>query len=117
MLSFVKIRRFARSDCIYPMNMKRENIQRDGNIVLKITGDIDECSVKTLRADVDEIIDTSARIRSLTLDMSGVTFVDSTGLGFVFGRYKNLKHSVRNFFFATYPDKWTKFFKRAECTA
>ena len=91
MLSYVKIRRFARLDCIYPMDMKRENLQRDGNIVLKITGDIDECSVKTIRADIDEIIDTSARIRSLTLDMSGVTFVDSTGLGFVFGRYKKLK--------------------------
>lgn len=71
--------------------MKTIDRRRDENIVLKITGDIDECSAKGLRADVDAIIESSARIRTLTLDMRDVTFVDSTGLGFVFGRYKKLK--------------------------
>lgn len=62
-----------------------------GNIVIKFSGEMDEHSVKGVRERIDEIIDKSKGLRTMTFDMSGVTFIDSTGLGFVIGRYKKLK--------------------------
>lgn len=96
---------------IYPIGMKRQTQNDDGNIVLKITGEIDECSVRALREDVDSLIDASAYIRSLTLDMSGVTFVDSTGLGFLFGRYKKLKARRAELLLCNVPMQVDKIFK------
>ena len=62
-----------------------------GNVVIKFSGEMDEHSVKSVRERIDEIIDRSNGLRTMTFDMSGVTFIDSTGLGFVIGRYKKLK--------------------------
>ncbi len=60
------------------------------DICVALSGELDEYAARTLKADIDKLIDSHA-MRTLTLDMSGVTFVDSTGLGFLLGRYKKLK--------------------------
>lgn len=60
------------------------------NLLVRLSGDIDEYSARVLRGEVDRLIEAS-RLKCLTMDMSRVTFIDSTGLGFVLGRYKKLK--------------------------
>ncbi len=51
-------------------------------------GEIDECSVQSLRKEVDEIIDNNAIAEKAIFNLSAVKFMDSTGIGFLIGRYK-----------------------------
>ena len=59
----------------------------ENHIVAYISGEIDHHSAKEIR----EAIDTAAERTSpkrLVLDFRGVTFMDSSGIGLVMGRYK-----------------------------
>ncbi len=69
------------------INLKNEK----GNLLIVFHGEIDEHSVKGVRDEIDEIIDNTRGLKCVTFDMSDVSFIDSTGLGFVIGRYKKLK--------------------------
>ncbi len=62
----------------------------DGILTAKITGEIDHHSARWLRADIDTAIQDRSPNR-LILDFSGVSFMDSSGVGLVMGRYKNMK--------------------------
>lgn len=62
----------------------------DGIITAKITGEIDHHSARWLRADIDTAIQDKSPNR-LIIDFSGVSFMDSSGVGLVMGRYKNMK--------------------------
>ena len=68
------------NSCLY-------EIEREGDLVrVRLSGEIDHHNAVTLRSELDALI-TERRPRSLALDMSGVGFMDSSGLGFVMGRY------------------------------
>ena len=58
----------------------------NGTMVLKLGGEIDHHSALSLRQGADELI---YRYRPLTvvLDLSSIEFMDSSGLGFIMGRY------------------------------
>ena len=47
--------------------------------VLKVTGRLDASAVKKLKENVNSMI--TSKITCLVLDMSGVNFIDSSGLG------------------------------------
>jgi len=51
-------------------------------------GEIDHHHAERLRAQIDAAYDKSP-CRHMILDMSGVSFMDSSGLGMIIGRYKN----------------------------
>lgn len=55
-----------------------------------LSGEIDEHRAAELRKTLDAIIDTTNYL-SVVFDMSAVSFVDSTGLGLILGRYKKLR--------------------------
>ena len=61
-------------------------VRAPGEIVAAITGDIDHHRAAELRAYLDEII-LQKRPSSLLLDLSGIDFMDSSGLGLIMGRY------------------------------
>ncbi len=63
---------------------------KQGTLTARITGEIDHHSATWLRMDIDTAINDN-RPRVLKLDFSGVTFMDSSGVGLVMGRYKNMK--------------------------
>ncbi|MCD7770716.1 MAG: anti-sigma factor antagonist [Oscillospiraceae bacterium] len=67
-------------------------IEPDGDNVLvaKITGEIDHHSAKWLRMDIDTAINDNKPLL-LRLDFSGVTFMDSSGVGLVMGRNLGMK--------------------------
>lgn len=58
-------------------------------LTAKITGEIDHHSSRWLRMDIDTAIADNSP-ESLRLDFSGVSFMDSSGIGLVMGRYRNM---------------------------
>lgn len=59
---------------------------RGDELYLRLCGEVDHHSAATLRRDTDALI-CETRPRRLTLDLSEVGFMDSSGLGFIMGRY------------------------------
>ena len=59
----------------------------DGVLYVKLSGDIDHHSAKSVRDSVDDLIRRNNPVE-LELDLSAVDFMDSSGLGLVLGRYK-----------------------------
>ena len=57
-----------------------------GSATVKLKGEIDHHSASVLRRDLDAII-CRLRPKKLMLDLSGVDFMDSSGLGLIMGRY------------------------------
>ena len=54
-----------------------------------LDGEIDHHSVKPVREEIDSTID-RLQPKALALDFSGVTFMDSSGIGLVMGRYRKI---------------------------
>ena len=64
----------------------------NNNIVyMTLQGEIDEHSAERARREADRLIDEYAAAESAVIDLSGVPFMDSTGIGFLIGRYKKCK--------------------------
>ena len=61
------------------------------SLYLYLSGELDECSVSTVRAQADRIIDEHAGLSRAIFNLAGVRFMDSTGIGFLIGRYKKLQ--------------------------
>ena len=60
------------------------------SLVVKLSGEIDHHSCDTARRRTDkEFIE--RRSRDMEIDLSGVTFMDSSALGFVMGRLRLVK--------------------------
>ena len=54
-----------------------------------LSGEIDHHSAAALRGQIDQAL-AKLRPATLTLDFDGVTFMDSSAVGLVMGRYKSL---------------------------
>lgn len=67
------------------MNVK---FKRCGNsLVVKIEGEIDAESAKTLRSKIDVEYD-ELRAKDIVFDFGDVGFMDSSGIGMIIGRHK-----------------------------
>ena len=58
----------------------------DGVMRVILTGEMDHHNAVCTRKDIDELI-LKEHPRRVILDLSGIGFMDSSGLGFVMGRY------------------------------
>ncbi len=56
-----------------------------------INGELDECSASNVKNILDKIILDNATTKKVVFNLSGVSFMDSTGIGLLIGRYKKLK--------------------------
>ncbi|MBQ8885235.1 MAG: anti-sigma factor antagonist [Clostridia bacterium] len=63
----------------------------DGTLAVKLEGEIDEHSVIDIRRRADEAIEAHAFADRAIFYLGGVSFMDSTGIGFLIGRYKKLR--------------------------
>ena len=57
---------------------------------LRLEGELDQSSVKDLKERVVELLE-RYKIRYLILNFEKLSFMDSTGVGFLIGRYNSLK--------------------------
>lgn len=62
----------------------------NGCLVVHLAGEIDEYAATRLRPELDKLF-LEQEMRKVLFDLSGVTFMDSTGIGLMIGRYKQLK--------------------------
>lgn len=58
-------------------------------LYVKVTGEMDHHAVKDTRREVDDLI-IKNRPKTLMMDLSGIDFMDSSGLGFVLGRMRKI---------------------------
>ena len=54
-------------------------------------GELDEYSAGEARGKIDRIIDEHSLSKSVVFDFANLSFMDSTGIGVLLGRYKKLK--------------------------
>ena len=58
-------------------------------LFMKVCGEVDHHAVKDTREQVDGLI-IKNRPKTLVMDLSQIDFMDSSGLGFVLGRYRKM---------------------------
>lgn len=59
-------------------------------LILRLKGELDDISVGDLRSRVANYID-SYNIKHLLINVNELSFMDSSGIGFIIGRYHQLK--------------------------
>lgn len=60
------------------------------NLIIRLIGELDECTAAGTRSTIDKAI-SNGGINCVTFDLSGLSFMDSTGIGVLLGRYKIIK--------------------------
>lgn len=64
---------------------------RDGDsIIVRLDGELDHCCAQSVRRQLDDLISLPF-LRCLILDFSALTFMDSSGIGVILGRYRLLR--------------------------
>ena len=71
--------------------MEMQGSRRGDSLYLYLSGELDEHAVASLRESADRLIDGHANLSRAVFNLAGVKFMDSTGIGFLMGRYKKLK--------------------------
>lgn len=67
------------------------NVEQIGTtLVVKLSGEIDQSCAGTIREEIDRELKQSP-IQNLILDFAKVSFMDSSGIGMILGRYKEIK--------------------------
>ena len=67
--------------------MESKYFEEDKLLLLKITDEIDECTVQKIRRKADYEIERYMP-KKVIFDFDSVTFMDSAGIGLIIGRYK-----------------------------
>ncbi|MBO5240065.1 MAG: anti-sigma factor antagonist [Clostridia bacterium] len=62
--------------------------RRNDALYIKLRGELDEHSASGARREVDRLADLNADCEQAVFDLAEVSFMDSTGIGFLIGRYK-----------------------------
>ena len=70
--------------------MQLEKNRRGRELRVVLSGELDH-NAAIIREEIDRELDGSVKL--LTLDMSGITFMDSSGIGVVLGRYRRMSES------------------------
>lgn len=60
-------------------------------LIFFLSGELDEYAASELRRLADATVDDHAFVSRVTFDLSDMGFMDSTGIGFLIGRYKKCK--------------------------
>ena len=69
--------------------MKVSAKQNRDNLYIYLQGEIDQFVTKELRVRIDDYI-AQANVKKVIFDMKDLTFLDSSGIGLIMGRYKKL---------------------------
>lgn len=69
------------------MYLKFEKYEQ--KLLVTLMGELDHHSAEEVRVKIDDRIDRD-NIKKVVMDFNGVTFMDSSGIGVVIGRYKKM---------------------------
>ncbi|MFZ5966176.1 MAG: anti-sigma F factor antagonist [Bacillota bacterium] len=61
----------------------------DNKLFIKLEGELDHHTAEEIREEIDREIEDKG-VRNVIFDMSGMRFMDSSGIGVVIGRYKKV---------------------------
>ena len=67
-------------------------------LYLLLSGELDEYSAGNVRKTLDTILDTQKGYVQIVMDLSEMTFMDSTGIGVLIGRYKKMRECNKPIF-------------------
>lgn len=81
-------------------------------LTIYLEGEIDHHSARSMREEIDKAIDFNMP-SLLILDFTGITFMDSSGIGLVMGRFKNLQKSGAKLHLVNLSDNIYKIMKLA----
>ncbi len=70
-------------------NMEIELLNHLKMMVIRVDGEIDHHIAKNLRSEIDRVLSCSGVI-NIAFDFSKVSFMDSSGIGVIMGRYKKV---------------------------
>lgn len=71
------------------MEIKFKNVSN--KLYVYLYGELDECASKSMRSILDNLLNKYINSREVVFNLSNLTFMDSTGLGLLIGRYKKLQ--------------------------
>lgn len=71
------------------MDLGLEVIERNGRAVLSVTGEVDVYTAPQFREQLIELVDLGHR--NIVVNLEGVEFLDSTGLGVLVGGLKRVR--------------------------
>lgn len=63
----------------------------DNLLTFYVYGELDEYSASKAKTMLDKVINDNLNTSKVIFDLSGLSFMDSTGIGLLIGRYKKLK--------------------------
>ena len=67
-------------------------------LYILLSGELDEYTAQTVRKNLDLLLDTQKGYVQIVIDLSELTFMDSTGVGVLIGRYKKMKERNKPIF-------------------
>jgi stage II sporulation protein AA (anti-sigma F factor antagonist) len=88
------------------VKFKTEN----NHLVFEFYGDVDDHYAKQVRNDIDFQI-SKQNPRVVIFDFKNVSFIDSTGIGLIFGRYKKLLQTNAELLLRNIPSQVDKIFR------
>ncbi len=92
--------------------MELKAIRRGPRIKVELTGDVDHHNADSIREALDALI-MDKQVTELVLDLSAVTFMDSSGLGVILGRYRTLTRRGGRLLLSGVPHAIDKILKMA----
>lgn len=60
-------------------------------LIVRLSGELDHHTAEELREQVTDVIE-NRNVRHIVLNLGQLTFMDSSGLGVILGRYKQIKN-------------------------
>lgn len=75
--------------------MRIETRRTGDSLIVRLTGELDLRLAAAFKSRVRSELQKSQRVRHLLLDLRRVTFIDSSGIGAILGRYREF-HDERN---------------------
>lgn len=76
--------------------MKITAEKRNDTLYIRLNGELDEHTAATMRREADSLLPQYTDVFYAVFDLTGISFLDSTAIGFLLGRYKTfLRNGVR----------------------
>lgn len=86
--------------------------KKNNTLIVTLSGELDHHNAEEVRVKIDDRIDRD-NIENVILNFSGVTFMDSSGIGAVVGRYKKISNRGGNLYLAATNKNISKVFELA----